>query len=199
MTVIAEWNGPQFRILAGLAARAGTAQHSRPGGAVAPAARLEAEVEHWIDPSLATPNQSDLGERRAGDSAAARRPDPRRRGEVAAAPRSVACDPGPAGEGGRPALVVCPTATALIEAMTARWHFPRDRNGQVSRELPEKDHPWSDLGDALCYAVGGAKPWKRGQAGARPPYRAVMASPPLGARVRPRPGRGAHRGFPALA
>ena len=93
-------------------------------------------------------------------------------------------------EGGRPALVVCPTATVLIEAMTARWHFPRDRNGQVSRELPEKDHPWSDLGDALCYAVGGAKPWKRGQAGARPPYRAVMASPPLGARVRPRPGPG---------
>jgi hypothetical protein len=31
-------------------------------------------------------------------------------------------------------------------------------NGKVSRDLPVKDHPASDLGDALCYFVGGVTP-----------------------------------------
>jgi len=71
------------------------------------------------------------------------------------------------------ALLVSPTCEALIEACAGRWHFPRDRHGEVSRDLPEKDHPWSDLGDSLCYVVGGAKPWR----GPRPrvgPHKARM-------------------------
>lgn len=42
----------------------------------------------------------------------------------------------------------------LISALSGRWIYPTV-NGVVSRELPLKNHPWSDLGDALCYLVGG--------------------------------------------
>ncbi len=37
------------------------------------------------------------------------------------------------------------------------WHYPTV-HGQVSRELPMKNHPWSDLGDAFAYMVGGITP-----------------------------------------
>jgi hypothetical protein len=45
----------------------------------------------------------------------------------------------------------------LISALNGRWHY-RTINGAVSRDLPVKDHPASDLGDALCYFVGGVAP-----------------------------------------
>jgi hypothetical protein len=144
VTVIAQWNGPQLQILAALAStRAGTEQHCR--DLVIPwlvRHAPEAELERWIDPSMVTPSQSDLSEspekvirRRLGG--------PVREGETKWQPR---LDPllailGQLIDGGRPALLVSPTCAALIEAMAGRWHYPRDRNGQVSRELPEKDHP----------------------------------------------------------
>jgi hypothetical protein len=45
----------------------------------------------------------------------------------------------------------------LISALNGRWHY-KTVNGAVSRDLPVKDHPASDLGDALCYFVGGVAP-----------------------------------------
>lgn len=190
VTVIAEWNGPQLRILAGLVSpRAGTAQHLR--DLVVPWLRRhakEANLSHWIDPTLATPNQSDLSD--SGEREIRRQlpGGPVRDGEVKWQAR---IDPllailGQLVTGGRPALLVCPTATQLIEAMSGRWHYPRDRNGQVSREMAEKDHPWSDLGDALCYAVGGAKPWRRDRKQPPSTYRSKMAAPPLAPMVRTR-------------
>ncbi len=59
---------------------------------------------------------------------------------------------------GKPVLQICPEGCQpLISALSGRWHYPLV-NGQLSRELPEKNHPWSDLGDALCYAVAGLAP-----------------------------------------
>jgi hypothetical protein len=45
----------------------------------------------------------------------------------------------------------------LISALNGRWHYSTV-NGKVSRDLPVKDHPASDLGDSLCYFVGGVAP-----------------------------------------
>jgi hypothetical protein len=45
----------------------------------------------------------------------------------------------------------------LISALNGRWHYATV-NGRVSRELPVKDHPASDLGDAFSYLVGGIAP-----------------------------------------
>jgi hypothetical protein len=45
----------------------------------------------------------------------------------------------------------------LISALNGRWHY-KTVNGAVSRDLPVKDHPASDLGDALCYCIGGLAP-----------------------------------------
>jgi hypothetical protein len=45
----------------------------------------------------------------------------------------------------------------LISALNSRWHY-MTVNGKVSRDLPVKDHPASDFGDALCYFVGGIAP-----------------------------------------
>jgi hypothetical protein len=42
----------------------------------------------------------------------------------------------------------------LIRALRGRWHFPTV-HGVVSRDLPVKNHPWSDLGDSFAYLVGG--------------------------------------------
>ncbi len=45
----------------------------------------------------------------------------------------------------------------LIQALNGRWHYPM-LQGKVSRELPAKTHPWSDLGDSFAYFVGGVAP-----------------------------------------
>jgi hypothetical protein len=45
----------------------------------------------------------------------------------------------------------------LIAALNGKWHYPTI-GGVVSRELPAKTHPASDLGDAFAYFVGGALP-----------------------------------------
>jgi hypothetical protein len=56
---------------------------------------------------------------------------------------------------GLPALVVAPgpDTAVLREACAGKWYYPRRSDGSIVRELPEKTHPHSDAGDALCYAV----------------------------------------------
>ena len=80
-------------------------------------------------------------------------------------------------EGGRPALVIDPgpDTLPLREALGGRWHYHRGRTGEVESELPVKDHPASDCGDALCYIVACARPWRGPQDRGRPPFRATMA------------------------
>jgi hypothetical protein len=59
---------------------------------------------------------------------------------------------------GRPALQLDPEDALLLDrALSGRWHYPMVR-GQVSREAPVKNHPWSDLADAACYLVAGVAP-----------------------------------------
>ena len=59
---------------------------------------------------------------------------------------------------GRPTLQIDPVeGVPLIRALRGRWHFPTV-NGAVSRDLPVKNHPWSDLGASLAYMVGGMAP-----------------------------------------
>jgi hypothetical protein len=45
----------------------------------------------------------------------------------------------------------------LIQALSGKWVYPTI-NGQVSRDLPLKSHPASDLGDSICYLVAGVAP-----------------------------------------
>lgn len=47
----------------------------------------------------------------------------------------------------------------LIKALRSQWYFPEDRFGQVKKDAPKKpNHPWEDLGDALCYFVARCRP-----------------------------------------
>jgi hypothetical protein len=63
------------------------------------------------------------------------------------------------GYAGRPRLQIDPVDGApLIRACRGAWYFPTI-NGRVSRDLPKKpNHPFEDLGDSLCYFVGGIAP-----------------------------------------
>jgi hypothetical protein len=57
-----------------------------------------------------------------------------------------------------PELQIDPIDGALlIRALKGMWIYPTV-NGLVSRDLPVKSHPWSDLGDSLAYCVGGIAP-----------------------------------------
>lgn len=62
---------------------------------------------------------------------------------------------------GRPALQLDPEDALLLDrSLSGRWHYPLVR-GQVSREGPVKNHPWSDLADSLTYLAAGVAPTKR--------------------------------------
>jgi hypothetical protein len=62
--------------------------------------------------------------------------------------------------GGQPVLIVAPgpDTAVLREACAGKWFYPRRADGTVVRELPEKTHPHSDVGDSLCYAVAALAP-----------------------------------------
>ena len=55
---------------------------------------------------------------------------------------------------GGPALLVSPHCTTLILAMQSRYRYAKRKDGSLQPE-PEKNHPYSDIADAMQYAVLG--------------------------------------------
>lgn len=55
---------------------------------------------------------------------------------------------------GKGALLVSPRCPMLIQALGARYRYAKKKDGDL-QPLPDKSHPWSDLADALQYAVLG--------------------------------------------
>jgi hypothetical protein len=55
---------------------------------------------------------------------------------------------------GGAALLISPHCTNLVRAMQARYRYERLKDGQL-KPMPTKSHPWSDIADALQYAVLG--------------------------------------------
>jgi hypothetical protein len=55
---------------------------------------------------------------------------------------------------GKAAILISPRCKMLIRALGARYRYARKKDGEL-QPAPEKLHPWSDLGDALQYAVLG--------------------------------------------
>jgi hypothetical protein len=167
VTIIGQHVGGELRIFAAMhSERAGTRQHLenvvRPWFAVnAPwALRSSSALRHFVDPSMNTPGQADIetspvrvlrellgGIVREGPTSWPGRRDPM---------LAVFNRLNPAT--GRPVLQLDPEDAAMLDrALSGRW-FYRVVRGQVSRELPDKRHPWSDLGDAFAYLVAGAAP-----------------------------------------
>jgi hypothetical protein len=163
VTVVGQLVGHGVHVLAALASeRAGTRQHLE--SLVQPWLAVNApwrpELIHFYDPSMDTPDQSNLESSPArvlrevlgGASYAGAVTWPGRRDPLLTLLTRL--NP----TTGKPALQIsaegCPL---LVSALRSRWHYP-SVNGVTSRELPVKNHPWSDLGDALCYLIGGAQP-----------------------------------------
>jgi hypothetical protein len=72
----------------------------------------------------------------------------------------------------------------LIRALRGRWYFPTV-HGVVSRDLPVKNHPWSDLGDSFAYLVGGIAPSREPRDPRTvPTYARSATSDPYGDRAR---------------
>ncbi len=67
-----------------------------------------------------------------------------------------ALGPGP----GRPgSLLVDPVqGRGLVVALRGGWHYATGPDGKARRDDPVKNHPHSDYGDALCYALAEAAP-----------------------------------------
>lgn len=55
---------------------------------------------------------------------------------------------------GSAAFLISPHCLTLIRAMQARYRFARTKGG-ILQPVPDKGHPWSDIADALQYAVLG--------------------------------------------
>lgn len=55
---------------------------------------------------------------------------------------------------GGPAIIISPTCVNLIRALRSKYRYAKRKGGQLNPE-PVKDHPWSDIADALQYAVLG--------------------------------------------
>ncbi len=50
----------------------------------------------------------------------------------------------------------------LVQALSGRWYYAQDKLGNVSKDLPKQpNHPWEDLGNALCYWLAGAMPMQQ--------------------------------------
>lgn len=168
VTVIGQWVNGEIRIYTAPASeRAGTRQHLEsvvlPWFAVSAPWALQAVsslLVHYYDPAMDTPDQSNLESSPVG---------------VLRQVMGGITYPGAMSWPGRrdPLLTVLNQRNRrtnrgtlqldpggcrqLIAALNGRWHYPVV-NGSVSRELPNKNHPWSDLGDALAYFIGGVCP-----------------------------------------
>lgn len=55
---------------------------------------------------------------------------------------------------GGPAIIISPRCVNLIRALRSRYRYAKRKDGQLQPD-PVKDHPWSDIADALQYAVLG--------------------------------------------
>ncbi len=55
---------------------------------------------------------------------------------------------------GGAALLISPHCFTLIRAMQSRYRYARTKGG-ILQPVPDKGHPWSDIADALQYAVLG--------------------------------------------
>jgi len=177
-TVVVQEVRGQLRVLASLVtAHGGMAQHI--AGVVLPwlerhqllGARA-AVLEHRIDPAGTVGDQGDSS---GSPERTIRRmlPGPVREGPTKWPPR---IEPllGVLGRmvAGQPALIVAPgpDTAVLREAAAGKWFYPRRSDGEIVRELPEKNHPHSDVGDALCYAVAALAP-TRIHDGTKPPQK----------------------------
>ncbi len=74
---------------------------------------------------------------------------------------------------GRAALQLDPEDAMLLDrAFAGRWHYPLVR-GEVSREAPTKNHPWSDLADSATYVIAGVAPARASKRQTGPPPKAI--------------------------
>lgn len=55
---------------------------------------------------------------------------------------------------GKAAILISPRCKLLIQALSSMYRYARKKDGSL-QPMPEKTHPWSDLADALQYAVLG--------------------------------------------
>lgn len=55
---------------------------------------------------------------------------------------------------GKAAILIDPRCENLIRALRSKYRYAKRKDGQL-QPLPVKDHPWSDIADALQYAVLG--------------------------------------------
>lgn len=67
---------------------------------------------------------------------------------------------------GVPEILIHPRCKNLIKALAGKWQFRRIQiSGEARyRDEPDKNHPWSDLGDGLGYiamGIGGANRFRR--------------------------------------
>ncbi len=153
--------GGKIRVYAGLySERAGIKQHDEslvlPWLArYAPWALRDADfLRHVVDPSMQTPDETDI------DRSPARMIAHLLGGAVSEGATDWAARVEPLHNALDPSrnlfeISPVPETEALRLALGGRWHFPKDLvTGQIRRDLPVKDHPWSDLGDTACYLVG---------------------------------------------
>jgi hypothetical protein len=114
------------------------------------------KLYHAYDPSMDTGDQSDINQSPV-------RVIQRLLGGVLR-PGSVSWpgrrDPLLAALGGRGLRVSPGHDTDLLRrALDGRWHYPTTAAGELRSVQPAKPNPpWADLGDALCYLIGGLAP-----------------------------------------
>jgi hypothetical protein len=77
---------------------------------------------------------------------------------------------------GGPAILISPRCVNLIRALRSKYRYAKRKDGQL-HPLPVKDHPWSDIVDALQYAALGHSTRVYAKF-VRPQYGAIVSPPP---------------------